>query len=275
MTSPPAPRWRHPPDLVRARRDEVHVWRARLDVSPASVERLRRVLSADERERAGRFRFPRDAASFVVSRVFLRLLLGRYLSREPDQLRLSYGPYGKPFLPDEGEGGLRFNLSHCPPLALYAIACGREVGVDAEAVRGDMDFGAVAERFFSPQEAALLRSLPDGERATPFFIGWTRKEAYLKARGDGLAGGLTSAGVPLIPERPASRFTVHGEPGDASRWSLMELDPGPGYVAALAVEGRDWRLRCWQLPADMTEPPRRPGPSHGTATAPARSIPPV
>jgi len=162
-------------------------------------------------------------------------------------LRFSYSPYGKPSLAEEfNVGALCFNLSHADGLALYAVTCGRQLGVDIERVRADLVDAQVAEQFFSPQEVAALRALSGNIQPQAFFNCWTRKEAYIKARGEGLSLPLDQFDVSLAPGEPAALLRTGGEPREVTRWSLKELSPGGDYVAALAVEGHGWRLRCWQ-----------------------------
>ncbi len=245
------PVWGTPPDFVEARHDEVHVWRAFLDVVPSCIHKLSQVLSVDERERAERFRFQRDRRDFIVARALLRILLGHYLQREPDRIQFSYGSYGKPFLVGEDLHALRFNLSHSDGLVVYAVARGREIGIDLERISERVDTDDVAKHYFSPNEVAALRALPQSLQSRAFFSCWTRKESYLKAQGDGLSVALDSFSVSLSPDEPASLLSVKGDPGEISRWSLLELDPDAGYVAALTVEGHNWLPRYWQLPARM------------------------
>lgn len=248
------PAWETPPEFVKAWRDEVHVWRACLDVQSSHVQRLALMLSADERERAERFRFQRHRDHFVAARVFLRILIGQYLQKEPDQIQFSYNPYGKPYLAQEGNHAPSFNLSHSEGLALYAVTRDREIGVDVEHISKQIEVDSIAERFFSSREVAAFRSLPQRLRRQAFFTCWTRKEAYIKAKGEGLSTPLDKFSVSLSPGEPAMLVDVQVDPKEVSRWSLSELNPDPRYVAALAVEGHDWMLRCWELTADHRSP---------------------
>ncbi len=242
--------WLYPPESLALADDEVHVWRAFLDLATEQVEDLYRSLTPDEQERAGRFRFQRDREHFIVARGVLRAILGRYLKVEPGQLHFRYSPYGKPALTGESGGEtLRFNLSHSYGLALYAVARSREIGVDLEHIRADLASERMAEQFFSAREIAALRALPANVQTEAFFNCWTRKEAYVKARGKGLSLPLHQFDVSLAPGEPATLVSTRGDPLEASRWSLQALYPGPGYAATLAVEGHSWRLRCWQWPA--------------------------
>ncbi|HVH29662.1 MAG TPA: 4'-phosphopantetheinyl transferase superfamily protein [Vicinamibacterales bacterium] len=170
---------------------------------------------------------------------------------EPKQIRFRYGPHGKPALAsDHAMGALCFNSSHSHELALYAVTRDRLVGVDVEHVSRFIDAHEIAERFFSPSEIATLRSLQHEEKEDGFFACWTRKEAYVKARGDGLAMPLDSFSVSLSPGDPARILHVEGHPEETSRWFLCGLDAAPSYVAALVVEGRTHRFSRWQVPGN-------------------------
>lgn len=208
--------------------DEVHLWWATLEGKPTWHEGLACTLSPDEEQRAARYTFESGRRRFVAARGQLRLLLGRYLGREPSALGFSYGPRGKPSLADAGSG-LSFNVSHSGDRALFAVGRERQLGVDLEATDARVDHAAIAERFLAPVEAAALAALPEASRLHAFFGLWVRLEASAKARGVGLAG--------LAPE-------AAGAP--AAGFSLHELSPHPGYVAAVAVEGTA-PLRCFTL----------------------------
>jgi 4'-phosphopantetheinyl transferase len=244
--------WGPPPADLALSSDDVHVWRASLDQPAWRLERLAQMLSADERAKAERFYFERDRKRFIVSQGLLRTILSRYLTIEPNQLQFCYGRRGKPALAQMfGGGTLRFNMSHSHGLALYAIARDRKIGVDLERIRPILDAEQIAERFFSAQENAIFCVLPPSQKLKAFFNCWTRKEAYLKATGDGLARPLDQFNVSLAPGESARLLHVEGDPQEAARWSLQALTPAPGYVAALAVEGHGWRLACWQWPEYM------------------------
>ena len=239
--------WRPAPAELTLSSAEVHVWRACLDPDASCVEHLQRTLSADESHRAARFHFPRDRRRFIVARGVLRDILGRYLGVPPSELGFRYSSYGKPALADAGdEEGLRFNISHSHEMALFAVTRGREIGVDIEYLRREIACEEIAERFFSIHERASLRALPAEAKHQAFFNCWTRKEAYIKAHGEGLSLPLDQFDVSLAPGEPAALLATRGDPREALRWSLQALTPGPGYVAALAVEGQGWHCSCWQ-----------------------------
>ena len=241
--------WHLPPDNLALPDDETHVWRASLCLPPERVLELRQLLSDDELNRADRFRFEEDRNACIVARGVLRIILGRYLNVAPAQVRFAYNPYGKPFLPPEtNPQKVQFNLSHSAGLALFAFTRQREIGVDLERIQHQFEFEEIAGRFFSPREAARLRSLPDEMKPEAFFNCWTRKEAYIKARGEGLSLPLDSFDVTLKPGKPARLVRTRDSPLEATQWRLQTLWPGGGFTGALAVKGNNWRLQCWQRP---------------------------
>jgi len=244
--------WLAPPARPALARGEVHVWRARLLQPAAVVRALWQTLAPDECRRAERFRFEHDRERFVVGRGRLRAILGCYLDINPGRISFCYNPYGKPALSGElGDANIHFNLSHAGDLALYAFAPSSAVGVDIEQQRAEVADLAIAERFFSPREFAALRALPDAARSQAFFNCWTRKEAYIKARGEGLSLPLEQFSVSLTPGAPAELLDVAADQRERTRWSLRALAPGPGYVAALAVDGHDHVAYCWDYPEEM------------------------
>ena len=239
--------WLPPPDTMILSGQEVHVWRAGLDEPADRVLELQQVLAADELVRADRFYFPKDRDRYIVGRGLLRAILGHYFALDPGELQFQYSEFGKPALiPSNKHEALNFNLSHSHDLALFAFAAGREIGVDLERIRLDMEYEQIAENFFSEQERTALRALPAAQKGEAFFNCWTRKEAYIKARGDGLTFPLDRFDVSLAPDRPARLLEVRGAEMEAVRWKLAALSPGPGFVGAVAVEGADWRLKGWQ-----------------------------
>ena len=232
--------WKIPSDWPRLRDDEIHVWCVELDAAD-EVSALAACLSEEERERASGLLSGTHQRRFVVARGMLRQLLGRYLDQDPGAVTFSRGAHGKSFLQ---EGGLHFNVSHTHELALYAIAQSREVGVDVEWMRPQVAHEQIAARFFSLEEQEALAQVPDVARQAAFYNIWTRKEAYVKARGDGIAAGLGTFAVSLGPEAALLR-SDEGR-AEVERWKLMALEPENGYVAALCGAGVDWRMRGWR-----------------------------
>jgi 4'-phosphopantetheinyl transferase len=239
------PTWNRPPAKLVLEVDEVHIWRASIEVSSPDYERILRLLSSDERARANRFRFARDRQRFVAARGFLRRILSGYLNCDPTKLCFSYAEHGKPFLA-HCPGDLNFNLAHSGGLALYGITLRRAIGVDLEEIRYDFDTEEIAQRFFSRNEVAHLRLVPTNARARAFFECWTRKEAFIKAKGEGLSLPLSDFDVSLSPGEPASLLETRWDADESSRWSLRAIDVSPGYAATVAVEGHGWQAGYWQ-----------------------------
>ena len=179
-------RWQEPPANLALGADEVHVWRASLNQPHLTLQYLNGLLASEERERAARFHFERHRSHFIASRGLLRVILGRYLNLAPERLQFKYSPYGKPFLRDDcGGEWLRFNVSHSGELALYAFSRGRELGIDIEEIRTNIEHQQIASHFFSKQEVDALQALPAHLQEEAFFLCWTRKEAYIKGIGEG------------------------------------------------------------------------------------------
>jgi len=220
------------------RDDAIEIVVAGLALEPAAVRASASLLSAAERERAGRFAFGRDARRFIVGRGRLRQLLGARLGVRPESVELVYGARGKPALANSGRNSLRFNLSHRDDLAVYALSWGSDVGIDVEAIRPLPDADAVAARFFSRPEHAAYRALDPRDRLLGFFQCWTRKEAFIKALGEGLSHPLDSFDVSLAPGAPAELLRVEPVRGDDRGWRLASFSPAPGFVAAVVAEER-------------------------------------
>lgn len=226
--------------------NEVHVWRARLDVAWSWT--MDEALTLEDRARADRFRFESDRRKFCVARSSLRTILGRYLKIKPGRLQMETGEYGKPFFKNRRETlGLRFNLSHSNQLALIAVTRDREVGVDIEYMRGDFVTDEVATHFFSPAEVAQFQTVPGELKTRSFFNCWTRKEAYIKARGEGMYCPLDQFDVSLMPGERARLLASRVDSGESNRWSFEELHPGAEYAATVAFEGQTSRLVLWDL----------------------------
>lgn len=221
--------WSHPPKSLSLNPGEVHVWRAELQ-PPLDVQRaFLRTLDGDERERANRFHFEKHRRRFIVARGFLRSLLGEYLDTKPEDVRFRYGPYGKPSLAGEHAASpLRFNMSHSHEMALFAFVNDQEIGIDVEHLNREFEGEEIARRFFTPNEVRGILSAPPPERATAFFRCWTRKEAYIKALGSGLSQPLDQFDVNCVPD-----------------WSLIDIEVGDDYAAAVALEGEGHRLHRW------------------------------
>jgi 4'-phosphopantetheinyl transferase len=237
--------WSSPPSNLVLPSDEIHLWRADLNLSPEQLELRQNILSEDEQLRAKRFHFERDRQHFIAARGLLRAILGRYLNREPSQLEFCYSPKGKPALANlDCSVKVEFNLSHSNGIALYGVTRDRSIGIDLEYIRPLPNANQLAQRFFSLQEYAVIASLPANLQQIAFFNGWTRKEAYLKAIGEGV-GGLRGVEVSLTPGEPPAILGLSGK-ASPKDWSLYNLALYPGYAGALAVEAQNLQLRYFE-----------------------------
>jgi len=228
-------------------KNTVHVWFTRLDGDPGLVESAYAMLSSEERARADRFRFPGLRARFILSHAIGRILLSQACAAPARELTFSTGPQGKPFLGGEFSR-VKFNLSHAGDMAAYAITTEGDVGIDIEELRSLPDHLDIARRFFSELEYQDLMSLPEGERMAGVFRLWVRKEAYIKAVGEGLSIPLRRFRVSIAAGQ-ARILEAYGD--DASRWRLHEFHPAPEYVAALAL--RDTQCAVCEHPTASGE----------------------
>jgi len=243
--------WSQPPSRRPLAPDDVHVWCVVLDRDEASRRPLAEVLAPDERVRADRFHFARDRGRFIVARGTLRLILAAYVDLEPSRIAFRYGPHGKPGLSHPGDQeSLVFNLAHSGGLALVAVSRSGDLGVDLEELRPLEGLQRIAGRYFSAGEAAGLLALPPEQRGLAFFRCWTRKEAYLKATGEGLADRLDRFEVSLAPDAAPALVADELDPAATAQWSIYELRPAASFVGALAVKAKtaELRIRCWQHP---------------------------
>lgn len=209
-----------------------HIWRINLDQPEDYQRQLAGLLASDETARAAALYFDRDRRRFTVARGVLRLLLARYTGQNPQDIAFDYNPHGKPSL--RGCQSLRFNLSHSNEWAVCALGSGTELGIDIEYMRSIDDMAGVARSTFSPTENAVFASVPQHLKMLAFFNCWTRKEAYIKAIGEGLSHPLDSFDVTLIPGDQARVLCVVAQPDEASRWTLYSFTIGTEYQGALA-----------------------------------------
>jgi 4'-phosphopantetheinyl transferase len=237
--------WLIPAAIPGRAGNEVHVWRASLDLDSNKLFCLEETLGQDERARAERFNSERARNHFVAARGILRNLLGRYLESPPQSIQFCYGSNGKPSISRSTAGHpLRFNLSHSHGLVLIGITHKREIGMDVELIRPEVAGEEIARRYFSQKEFEELSRLPMGMKAAGFFRCWTRKEAYIKARGEGLSIPLKSFSVSLEDSvQEVLRSPDHME------WCLQSLEPQSDYAGAVVAEGNEMQVRYlnWTL----------------------------
>jgi len=239
--------WNDPPDQCKLGVRDVHVWAADLCRTAEQIAAFELTLASDERDRAARFAFARDRNRFVAGRGVLRAILGTYLKTQPARLRFAYGSRGKPVLADlPGDDDLHFNAAHSDDLLLIAVTRACAVGIDVERIRPLEDAEELADRFFSPSEAAQLTMLPKDRRATAFFDLWTRKEACLKATGQGITELLDQIEVSFLPQDAARVIRISGDSHLAQEWTLQELLPANQFKAALAAAANNLQIISWR-----------------------------
>lgn len=238
--------WRGQPVRMVLGRGDVHVWRVPLDVPAEVVARWLPLLCGDEQARAERILDEDTGRRYVTSHGALRAILGRYLDERPERICFRVDARGKPHLVlPAGAPSLCFSLSHSGELALCAVTDGRDVGVDIERIRAVSACREIAARYFSPNEQLAFRALSGDGALEAFFHGWARKEAYSKALGDGVSQRWTQFSVSLAPGVVSELTDARPVAGQGGRFAVCPLEPGPGYVAAIAAPGADWSLRCW------------------------------
>jgi 4'-phosphopantetheinyl transferase len=239
--------WKIAPPKLELGSSQVHVWRASLNRMSPRLQSLTQILCADERARAERLRFPLDRERFITAHALVRTVLSGYLDRPPADLKFLKDAHGKPRLDNASRTiDLRFSLSHSHDIVLLALAEGREVGVDIERERPDLDILGIAERFFATEEFRVLRDLPEGARQSAFFQLWTRKEAVLKATGKGLTGGLKQVHAFSTGQDPVRRIDLPSAAGPI-HVCVEDLPVDTAYAAALATEGSQCTRRLWSV----------------------------
>lgn len=233
------------PPLLRG---EIHIWSVTLAPPASQVAALRRLLLPEEQERVDRYRFDHLKRRGIVRRGRLRQLVGGYAGIDPAAVRFGYGEKGKPFLEEDpavGPDALQFNLSDSEDLAVYAFARGLEIGADVEVLRPMPDADSIAVSFFADAERDVLSTVSAEEKSQAFFNCWTRKEAYIKAIGEGLSEPLDNFCVTLWPTEPCHFLHIGHSTEEAQAWTLTHFVPAAESVGALALRDLGYRVSGW------------------------------
>ncbi len=235
--------WQNPPLSYALETGAVHIWRSPLantsELNPAFWPSL----SEDEQIRANRFHFRQHRLEYVDGRGKLRHLLGQYLGKSPAEIVFEYGKQDKPFLLDSK---LKFNISHSHGLALFAFALDMEIGIDLEKIDPKIDIIQLCKQFFSPKETQTILKLSPAEQIQAFFTCWTRKEAFIKAKGQGLSLPLDQFEVSILPEDPVQLLATDWDKTEINDWFLYDIPPGEGFKGALMVDQKVHSLKYWQ-----------------------------
>jgi 4'-phosphopantetheinyl transferase len=243
------------PSAIALASDEVHVWHAPLERLLHALPRLSALLSPDEQQRCGRYLRECDRAQFALSRGILRQLLARYCGIPGEAIVFHYSTRGRPTLPASAASGqLQFSVSHTRGMAVYALTRERRIGIDVEQVRPVQAQDLVVSQHFAEEEVAAYSRLSGDARQRGFFNGWTRKEAFVKALGEGLSHPLSAFAVTLTPGEPARLLRI--DSGFPEQWLLCDLTQEPSHIIALAAEGTSLRIssRTWSACSQPFEP---------------------
>ena len=226
--------WQSSPTNIVLSPTDIHVWKASLDIVPSLQDKLWLTLSEEEKTRANRFRFPHLRIRYIAARGILRRLLAQYLSVSAESIHFEYGEQGKPFLSDFPN--FKFNISHSHDFVVFALAKNMTLGVDVEFINPEIDCEVIAPRFFSKNEAATLLALPPIDRPPIFFNCWTRKEAFIKAKGGGLSIPLDQFEVTLLPNDTAKLLAIDWAPEEVENWSVFSFSVNEEFVGALMTD---------------------------------------
>lgn len=239
--------WKAPSADLSLSKNDIHLWRADLNLADRSIQKFYQILSTAERMKAERFYFERDRRRYTIRVGILRMILSLYLCVNPKELRFVNGKHGKPMLDEVFvHKSIHFNMSHSEDLALYGFTLELEIGVDIECIRDVPKMDKIAQHFFSIKENDDFRLLSKIDKNNAFFNCWTRKEAFVKAIGAGLYQPLNKFEVTLKPGEPAKLLSIGGDSKKASKWYIHDFKPAPGFTAAFAVKGHEWKLHFWQ-----------------------------
>jgi 4'-phosphopantetheinyl transferase len=223
------------------------VWMARISQAQESLADLEPCLDLRDRERAARFRFPEDRARFTLGRGLLRKCLGEYLQQTPETIELAYTDRERPVLAQDD--GIQFSISHTHDLVAVAVTADARIGLDLEYVQTYPDLAEMARQILSEKDLRTFAALPRNEALIAFFRVWTRKEAYLKARGEGIAEALQDISVSLGPEETSS-ITDKRDGAAAQRWRLLSLPVPEKYMGSIACDDAQKRLQFCAVRVD-------------------------
>jgi 4'-phosphopantetheinyl transferase len=240
--------WQTTPDDLLLSPDYVDIWRCCVGLADDQIGELSSLLSAEEKARAQRLKIAEKQNQFVITRGRLRQILGKYLNSDPCAFKFEYATHGKPYLEERWQGHeILFNVSHSHNFVLIAMSLDHQLGIDIEKIQHDKDHTFLARRFFSKREQAELTALPEEIKRRAFYSCWTRKEAFVKAVGDGITYGLDTFDISVHPDETQPSLNIHTNSTEDITWSVFNIPMDEDYMAALAVTGNTVSVRCWIL----------------------------
>ena len=239
--------WNKSPVELRLDNACVDVWRSQIDLSAAKISEYRSMLCEEELKRTEKFTFPNKQEEYVVTRGLLRSALALVLKEDPASFSFKYSESSKPYLTTEVDRqAVAFNVSHSHGQALVAISLDRKLGVDIEKIRPEVEYEKLAERFFSKAEHKALMQCAAEERVAAFFATWTRKEAFVKAVGKGIAFGLSEFDVNVDANAPPKMLHTRWDADDVNNWHMANIESVNSHMATVVADGRAFKLRLWQ-----------------------------
>jgi 4'-phosphopantetheinyl transferase len=240
--------WKQTPPELSLSAETVDIWKIDLKLGNDHIFAHSKILSRAELDRADKYVSGKKSREFIITRSSLRIILGHVLGRHPGTLEFDYTRHGMPYLvPGTGSPDVRFSVSHSHDLALIAVTLDQPIGVDIEKVREEIDYESLARRFFSEQEHRAIMDYEGKGKPRAFFATWTRKEAIVKATGNGIASGLKQFDVSVDPDQPARLLATRWEKEIQSSWSLTNIEAGPDYMACLAMDGSSRPVQYWYI----------------------------
>ena len=228
--------WISSPGNIELKPDSVHIWSVHISQNKSNLTYFWDLLSTDEQKKANAFYFSKDKNCSIIARGVLRELLGSYLKIDPKHIEFQYGKNGKPMFGNPEN--IEFNISHSGDVIIFGFTKNNEIGIDVEYIKQDPELLEIASNFFSDEEVKSLYELDTSERLLGFFNCWTRKESFIKAKGDGLSFPLKEFVVSLSPYKKTALLKTKWDANEKSKWVLESFVPSSGYVGAIAVQGR-------------------------------------
>ena len=243
-------KWKKPPSNLSLSSDFIDIWQTRLDLSVRDIEYYADMLCAEEKQRVDKFKFSKKRHEYIITRGLLRRVLAQTLDTDPHSLQFEYAEHGKPYLTERWQDKtVSFNVTHSGNKALVAVTLERNIGVDIELIRTEVEFDKLSNRFFSADESSSLETYKKQDLSKAFYACWTGKEAYVKALGDGISFGLSEFSVSVDPEEEQVTLVTHWDTDEASRWTIINLDTGKDYIGAIAADKKEIKLRYWEYGA--------------------------